>query len=86
MKSPRDGMVRGEITIARPPVKGKSGGIVLDFFPDGAVEGDRDSGVDGPAPKVTLSKRDARRKLTDRACLKEIPSPFHGRKKPPRWN
>ncbi|WP_257128009.1 hypothetical protein [Burkholderia sp. MSMB1835] len=76
----------GEIAIARPPVTGKSGGIVLHFFPDGRVEGDMDCGVDGPDPKAALSKRDARRKLTDRACLKEIPSPFHGRKKPPQWH
>ncbi len=76
----------GEITVTRPPVKDKSGGIVLHFFPDGRVEGDMDFDVDGPDPKVALSKRDAQRKLADRACLKEIPNPFYGRKKPAQWN
>nr|WP_249183571.1 DUF3304 domain-containing protein [Burkholderia ambifaria] len=76
----------GEITVTRPPVKDKSGGIVLHFFPDGRVEGDMDFGADGPDPKVALAKRDEQRKLTGRACVKEISNPFYGRKKPAQWN
>ncbi|MCA8281619.1 DUF3304 domain-containing protein [Burkholderia cepacia] len=84
----RPGMAwcEGEITITRSPVKGKSGGIVLHFFPDGHVEGDMNFQVDGPDPKVAISMRDEQRKLTGRACLKEIPNPFYGRKKPAQWN
>lgn len=71
----RPGMAwcEGEITITRSPVKGKSGGIVLHFFPDGHVEGDMNFQVDGPDPKVALSMRDEQRKLTGRACLKKFP-------------
>ncbi len=76
----------GEITVTRPPVKDKSGGLLLHFFPDGRVEGDMDFSVDGQPVKVDIAKRNEQPKLTGRSCLKEIPNPFYGRKKPAQWN
>jgi len=84
----RPGMAwcEGEITVTRPPVKGKDGNVLLHFFPDGRVEGDMDFSLDRAPTKVKISQRDDQRKLTGRACLKEIPNPIYGRKKPAQWN
>lgn len=76
----------GEITVTREPVKGESGGLVLHFFPDGRVEGDMDLTVEGQPAKVDIARRNEQPRLTGRACLKEIPNPFYGRKKPVHWN
>ncbi len=84
--NPGTAWCEGEITVTRPPIKDKFGGLMLHFFPDGRVEGDIDQSVEGPAPKVPFSQRGQLPKLTGRACLKEIPNPYYGRKKPPQWN
>lgn len=76
----------GEITITRPPIKDKDGNVLLHFFPDGRVAGDMDFSLGRAPTKVELSRRDDQPKLTDRACVKEIPNPFYGRKKPAQWN
>ncbi|MDR2853476.1 MAG: DUF3304 domain-containing protein [Burkholderiaceae bacterium] len=76
----------GEITVTHPPIKDKWGGLILHFFPDGHVEGDMDFSTEQPPQKVELSKRDEQPRLMGQACLKEIPNPFYGRKKPIRIN
>jgi hypothetical protein len=83
-KNPMPGTVwcEGEITVTRPPIKDKISGIVLHFFANGHVDGDMNFRTEQSPPKVQLSKRDEQPKLTGRACLKEIPNPFYGRKKP----
>lgn len=76
----------GEITITRPPIKDTDGNVLLHFFPDGRVDGDMDSSLGRAPTKVGFSRRDDQPKLTGRACLKEIPNPFYGRRKPAQWN
>jgi hypothetical protein len=76
----------GEITITQPPLKDKTSGILMHFFPDGRVEGDMNFVIDRRPVKVDIAKRNELPKLVGRPCLKEIPNPFYGRKKPVQWN
>ncbi len=76
----------GEITVTQPPIKDKSGGLLLHFFPDGRVEGDMNLVTERDPVKADITKRNALPKLTGRPCLKEIPNPYYGRKKPVQWN
>lgn len=71
----------GFITLNRPPSRIEHAYIVLHFFPDGSVEGD----INGE-PRVQISKHHELPKLINRACIKQIPNPFYGRKKPVRFN
>jgi hypothetical protein len=71
----------GEITVTRPPIRTRTSDLVLHFYPDGRVEGDVEYGS-GPASRVDISRRDDLPKLAGRSCLKEIPNPFFGRKRP----
>ena len=85
-KEPGSAWCEGEITITKPPIKDKAGGLLLHFFPDGRVEGDMDFSKEVPPPKVELAKRDEQPKLEGRPCLKEIANPFYGKKKPVQQN
>ncbi|MBN3851849.1 DUF3304 domain-containing protein [Paraburkholderia sp. Ac-20340] len=76
----------GEITITQPPLKDKTSGILLHFFPDGRVEGDMNFVIDRQPVKVDIARRNEQPKLSGRACLKEISNPLYGRKKPVHWN
>jgi len=75
----------GEIVVTRGPVKGKSSYLILHFYPDGRIEGDMQSFSDLD-PKVDIKKRDELPILKDRPCLKEIPNPYFGKKKPTQMN
>lgn len=71
----------GFIILTRTPPKTGDSYIVLHFYPDGRVEAD----IDGE-PRVEINKRHKPSRLVDKACLKQIPNPFYGRKKPIRFN
>jgi len=74
-----------EIVVARGPVKGKGEDLILHFYPDGHIEGAFEQ-VTGPVSTVDIKKRDELPVLKDRPCLKEIPNPYFGKKKPTQMN
>jgi hypothetical protein len=82
-KETRPGLAwcEGEITVTRPPLKGLPSDLVLHFYPDGRVAGDIEYDIH-PDASADISSRDSFPKLSERACLKEIPNPFFGRKRP----
>lgn len=75
----------GEIEVAHPPVRGRGGDLVIHYYPDGHIEGDIIE-IDGDMSRVDIQKRDQLPVLKDRACLKEVPNPYFGKKKPIAWN
>jgi hypothetical protein len=87
MKETRPGAAwcEGEIDVARGPTKGMGSDLILHFYPDGRVEGDVEI-VTGPVARVDIRKRDELPVLTDRPCLKEVPNPYFGKKKPIQMN
>jgi hypothetical protein len=56
--------------------------MVLYFFPDGTVQGHLEFAVDSDIQLVDIAKRNELAKLKDRPCLKEVPNPFYGKKRP----
>lgn len=62
----------GFITVTRSPSRIEHAYVVLHFFPDGRVEGD----INGE-PRVEVNRRHELPKLTDKACIKQIPNPFY---------
>jgi hypothetical protein len=60
--------------------------MLLYFYPDGTVKGHLEFGADSDIPLEEITKRDQLPKLKDRACLKEVPNPFYGKRKPTTMN
>lgn len=82
---PGSAWCEGEIEITRGPVKGKGEDLILHFYPDGHIEGAFEQ-VTGPVSRVDIKKRDELPVLKDRPCLKEIPNPYFGKKRPIQMN
>jgi hypothetical protein len=60
--------------------------MVLYFYPDGTVKGHLEFGSDSDIPLEDITKRDQLPRLKDKACHKEIPNPFYGKRKPTTMN
>lgn len=71
----------GELEIKHAPVRAHGDNLLLHFYPDGHVEADVVD-AEGAAPRLDIRKRDQLPVLTDRPCLKEVPNPYFGKKKP----
>jgi len=79
--SPGAAWCEGEIEVAHAPVLGRGGDLVIHYYPDGHIEGDVID-IDGDVSRVDIKKRNELPVLKDRACLKEVPNPYFGKKKP----
>jgi len=82
---PGSAWCEGEIEVLHPPVPGRGGELIIHYYPDGHIEGDVDHSTED-ASKVDIKKRDELPVLKDRPCLKEIPNPYFGKKKPTQMN
>lgn len=71
----------GEVTVTRAPLKDLPSDLVLHFYPDGTVQGEIEHD-DGPLSRVPIVARDNLPRLAGKACVKEIPNPFFGRRRP----
>ena len=71
----------GEIVVAHAPVRHHDDSMLLHFYPDGHVEGDV-LDIEGDASHVDFNKRLDLPVLKERPCLKEVPNPYFGKKKP----
>jgi hypothetical protein len=63
--------------------------MVLYFFPDGTVKGHMEFPSDAEVPigyRVDIKLRDQLPTIKDKACLKEIPNPLYGKRKPTTMN
>jgi hypothetical protein len=56
--------------------------LILYFYPNGTVQGHLDYGVDSDIKIADITKRDELPTLKGRACIKEVPNPFYGKKRP----
>jgi hypothetical protein len=63
--------------------------LMLYFFPDGTIKGHLEFPADAEVPfegRVDIALRDQLPRLKDKVCLKEIPNPFYGKRKPTIMN
>jgi hypothetical protein len=81
---PGSAWCEGEITVTREPRRSLPSDLILHFYPDGRAQGDIEFEIH-PATDADIAKRDAFPRLCGRACLKEVPNPFFGRKRPPPY-
>jgi len=75
----------GEIEVTRAPASNKIAGLTVHIYPDGHIEGDVVASSED-LPRVDIKRRDELPILRDRPCLKEVPNPYFGRKKPIQMN